>query len=247
MSGIYLYGILPIEAELTGEGLGEIQGLDKQTIHLKQVDQFQVLYSDAQQARYLASRRNLLGHERVLETVMEAGCRNLLPLRFGLTVADWDMVESQLLTPYGTQMRSLFSKLEGTREVSVKVFWEPEAELQQMMLENTALATERDRMVGQNLNMDQIIRIGQSIEAAASARREDLLAEFRSTLTPLSIEQVENDTLTEDMIYNSAFLIPWDHEAKFAEAVESIDAQYPDRFKIRYNNFTAPYNFAQLN
>lgn len=247
MSGIYLYGILPIEADLTDERLANIQGLDKQTIHLKKVDQFQVLYSEAQQSRYLTSRRNLLGHERVLETVMEAGCRNVLPLRFGLTVADWEMVDSQLLTPYGTQMRSLFSKLEGTREVSVKVFWEPEAELQQMMLENTALAAERDRMVGQNLNMDQIIRIGQSIEAAAAARREEIIGVFRSHLTPLSMEQVENDTLTENMIYNAAFLISWDHEAKFAEAVESIDAQYPDRFKIRYNNFTAPYNFAQFN
>ncbi len=247
--GIYLYGILPIEADLRPvDGvLRSVEGLDKQPILMKSVDDFTVLYSEAQQDRYLASRRNLLGHERVLETAMESGYRNLLPLRFGLTVADWGMVETQLLTPYGDQMRSLLSKLEGYREVSVKVFWDPAAELQQLMVENTALSAERDRLAGQNLGMDQIIQIGQSIEQAAAARRNALLAVFRSTLAPLSIEQVENDTLTEEMIYNAAFLIPWDHEAAFAEAVESLDSHYPDRFKIRYNNFTAPYNFAQLN
>ena len=248
--GIYLYGILPIaelQETLLDVQLDQVEGLDKQPIQIRTIDRFGVLYSEAQQSRYLASRRNLLGHERVLETAMKAGFRNVLPLRFGLTVDDWAMVKSQLLTPHGTQMEELFTKLEGYREVSVKVFWEPEAELQQLMVEDTDLAAQRDRLAGQNLNMEQVIRIGQSIEQAAVARKDALLDVFRKTLSPLSIEQVENDTLTEAMIYNAAFLIPWDSEAAFAEVVEALDTRYPDRFKIRYNNFTAPYNFSQLN
>ncbi len=248
--GIYLYGILPLlegQETLLDVQFDQAKGLDKQPIQMRTIDRFGVLYSEAQQGRYLASRKNLLGHERVLETAMKAGFRNVLPLRFGLTVADWAMVKSQLLTPHGTQMEALFAKLEGYREVSVKVFWDPDAELQQLMVEDTDLAAQRDRLAGQNLNMEQVIRIGQSIEQAAVARKEALLDVFRKTLSPLSIEQVENDTLTDAMIYNAAFLIPWDSEVVFADVVDSIDMRYPDRFKIRYNNFTAPYNFSQLN
>lgn len=144
-------------------------------------------------------------------------------------------------------MEALFTKLEGYREVSVKVFWEPDAELQKLMIEDADLAAQRDRLAGQNLNMEQVIRIGQSIEQAAVMRKDALLEVFRKTLSPLSIEQVENDALTDAMIYNAAFLIPWDSEAAFSDLVDSIDIQYPNRFKIRYNNFTAPYNFSQLN
>jgi hypothetical protein len=48
------------------------------------------------------------------------------------------------------------------------------------------------------------------------------------------------------MIYNAAYLIPWDQETDFAAAIEALDGEFEDRLRIRYNNFTAPYNFAQL-
>ncbi|MEY2914093.1 MAG: hypothetical protein RLZZ184_3402 [Cyanobacteriota bacterium] len=48
------------------------------------------------------------------------------------------------------------------------------------------------------------------------------------------------------MIYNAAFLIPWDSEPLFSERVESIDQKFGNRLRIRYNNFTAPYTFALL-
>lgn len=255
--GLYLYGILPADsldspdssarAKTLTQTLEPLKGLDQQPIQTQTIDRFTVLYSEAQQTRYLSSRRNLLGHERVLETAMEAGYRNLLPLRFGLTVADWPTVESQLITPYGEQMESLLSKLEGAREVSIKIFWNPDEELQQLLVENDALRAERDRMAGQALSMEQVIAIGQSIEQAMTDRQHQIIQTFQSQLSSLAIDQVENPTLTAEMIYNAAYLIPWEQESRFAERVEQLDANYPDRLTIRYNNFTAPYNFAQLN
>ena len=245
--GLYLYGILPEQLNGDRTTLNTLQGLDQQPIETKEFAGLTLLYSSAKQSKYLASRRNLLGHERVLETAMTAGYRNLLPLRFGLTVADWETVEAELFVPYQDVMRSLLSKLDGYREVSVKLFWEPEAELQQMMLENHELANERDRHQGQTMGMDTVIKLGQAIERAMVDRRNTIVDEFRQKLSPLSIEQVENDVLSEAMIYNAAFLISWDAEELFSQYVDALDAQFPDRFKIRYNNFTAPYNFAQLN
>ena len=245
--GLYLYGILPEAMNADRTVLNTLQGLDQQPIETKEFAGLTLLYSAAKQSKYLASRRNLLGHERVLESAMTAGYRNLLPLRFGLMVADWETVEAELFVPYQEVMRSLLSKLEGYREVSVKIFWDPESELQQMMLENEKLANERDQYQGQAMGMDTVIKLGQAIERAMVERRNAIVNEFRQKLSPLSIEQIENDGLDETMIYNAAFLISWDTEELFSQYVEDLDAQFPDRFKIRYNNFTAPYNFAQLN
>ncbi len=248
--GLYLYGILADNQTQTegSRSLPEdLQGLDQQPIQTKSFDDFTLLFSEAKQSKYLASRRNLLGHERVLETAMESGYRNLLPLRFGLTVESWNRVEEELFVPYQEKMRSLLTKLEGTREVSVKIFWEPEAELQQMMLENQDLQAARDRHQGQAMGMDTVIKLGQAIEQAMMQRRDEIINAFQDALLPLAIEQVENDALNESMIYNAAFLIPWEQEAVFAQQVEAADVKFPDRLKIRYNNFTAPYNFAQFN
>jgi hypothetical protein len=240
--GLYLYGIFPA----TGVQEMTIEGLDRQPVQSHTMDEFTFLYSEAQQNRYLASRRNLLGHERVLEQAMEQGYRTLLPLQFGLIVNDWTTVESQLIKTQSENLKVLFSKLEGRREVSVKIFWEADQELENLMRENEGLRTERDRLEGQSLSMDQIVKIGQAIEAEMGERKQDIIQAFQETLNPLAIEQIENDLLTDSMIYNAAYLIPWEAEPEFSEQVEALDLRFEERLRIRYNNFTAPFNFAQL-
>lgn len=241
-TGLYLYGIFPAP----GPQNLEAQGLDKQSVQMHIFDGFAFLYSEAQQERYLASRRNLLDHEKVLEQAMQDGYRTLLPLQFGLIIEDWAAVNQQLTGPHSTSLQQLFQKLEGRREVSIKLFWDADAELQMLLAENEQLRTERDRLEGKSLSMDQVIQIGQAIEKAVEARKKAIIQAFQDVLNPLAIATLENDPMTEAMIYNAAYLIDWDSEAKFGEQVEALDHQFEGRLRIRYNNFTAPYNFAQL-
>ena len=241
-TGLYLYGIFPTP----GPQHLETQGLDKQPVHTHVLDGFTFLYSEALQERYLASRRNLLDHEKVLEQAMHAGHRTLLPLQFGLIVENWSTVTEQLTATQGPKLEQLFHKLDGKREVGVKVFWDAEAEVQTLLAQNDQLRTERDRLEGKSLSMDEVIRIGQAIEQAVEARKQDIIQVFRATLNPLASITSENDSLTEAMIYNAAYLIAWDDEPTFSEKVEALDLQFEGRLRIRYNNFTAPYNFAQL-
>lgn len=241
-SRLYLYGIFPAP----GPQDLHLEGLDKQPVHTAVVDNFTFLYSEAQQERYLASRRNLLGHEKVLEQAMEVGYRTLLPLQFGLVIEDWETVTKQLTAPYGQGLEKLFTKLDGQREVGVKVFWEADRELQLLLEENQSLREKRDSLEGRTLGMDEVVSIGQAIERAMEARKQTIIQMFRETLNPLANDRVENDTLTESMIYNAAYLIPWETEPDFSHQVERLDHQFESRLKIRYNNFTAPFNFSQL-
>lgn len=238
---LYLYGIFPAP----GPEELEVQGLDKQPISTHTIGSFVFLYSVAQQERYLASRKNLLGHERVLEAAMQVGYRTLLPLQFGLIITTWDRVVEELITPYGEALERLFVKLDGHREVSVKVLWEPDAELNQLMAENAGLRSQRDQLEGKQLSMDQVVTIGQAIEEAMGDRKDSVIKAFRQRLNSFAVDVIENDPLTDAMIYNTAYLIPWEGEAEFSQAIEALDEQFEDRLRIRYNNFTAPYNFAQ--
>ncbi|WP_375471833.1 GvpL/GvpF family gas vesicle protein [uncultured Nostoc sp.] len=240
--GFYIYGILTLPAP---ENLN-LQGLDRQPIQIKILDGFAVIYSEAQQERYLASRRNLLSHEKVLEEIMQAGDRNLLPVQFGLLVSSWETVSQQLIRPHQEELTQLLAKLSGCREVSVKVFWDTDAEIQGLLAEHPNLKTERDKLVGQPLSMEQAIQIGQAIEQGINDRKQGIIDVFQGTLNSIAIDVVENTPQMDTMIYNSAYLIPWEAESQFSEHVEALDRQFEDRLRIRYNNFTAPYNFARL-
>lgn len=74
----------------------------------------------------------------------------------------------------------------------------------------------------------------------------DIIHLFQSTLNSLAIEVVENPPQLDTMIYNAAYLIPWEAEPQFGQLVEKLDRQFEQRLRIRYNNFTAPFNFARL-
>jgi hypothetical protein len=241
-SEIYLYGILP---KPIPESM-ELEGLDRQPVYNHRVDGFNFLYSEAKQKKYLTSRRNLLCHEKVLETVMNEGLRTLLPLRFGLVVNNWEMVVKQLIHPYQEKLEELFQTLEGRREVSVKVLWNNQSEIEALLAENPSLKAKRDAMMGKALSIEEVIEIGQMIEQGLQQRQDAVIEVFRDELNPLAESVVENETLTDEMIYNTAYLIPWEQESQFSQTVEAIDHKFSDRLRIRYNNFTAPYTFAQL-
>ncbi|MEH1946026.1 MAG: GvpL/GvpF family gas vesicle protein [Nostoc sp.] len=238
----YIYGILTLPAP---QNLN-LEGLDRQPVQIKILDDFAVIYSEAQQERYLASRRNLLSHEKVLEEIMQGGDRYLLPVQFGLLVSSWETVSQQLIRPHQEELTQLLAKLSGCREVSVKVFWNTETEIQGLLAEHPNLKTERDKLVGQPLSMERVIQIGQVIEQGMSDRKQGIIDVFKSTLNSIAIEVVENTPQMDTMIYNSAYLIPWEAESQFSEHVEALDRQFENRLRIRYNNFTAPYNFARL-
>ncbi len=242
MTGLYLYGLIVPPAPR----LSAVNGLDKQPIQLKLMDPFVVIFSEAQQERYLASRANLLAHETVLEKVMNEGHPALLPLQFGLVVSDWDQVKQDLLDPKQTELQALLSTLQGKREVGIKVFWNPEQELQLGLEENPNLKQQRDAMTGKPLGLDAVVQIGQALEQLLEQRRQAIMDAFVEALSPLSSDRVEGDLLTENMAYNGAYLIDWDLEPEFAHRVEQLDQHFQGRLRIRYNNFTAPYNFARL-
>lgn len=243
-NGLYLYGI--VTDNLPNENL-DLIGIDQQPVSMKEWQNFTFIYSEAKQKKYLTSRRNLLTHEKVLEDIMNMGLRNLLPLQFGLVIKDWEQITNQLIIPYAEKLNILLAKLEGKREVSIKVFWLQNAELQSLLEEKPELKKQRDSLQGKTLSMDEIINIGQNLEEGLTERKQIIIDTFRQELNPLATEIIEGENMTEDMIYNSAYLIEWSAEKLFSEIVENIDKRFSDRLRIRYNNFTAPYTFCQLN
>ncbi|MBD2104064.1 GvpL/GvpF family gas vesicle protein [Leptolyngbya sp. FACHB-261] len=245
----YLYGLLNTP-HYNLSAVGPLFGLDKQPVHLQTLGDFSALYSEAKQERYLASRLNLLAHETVLEKVMAEGHPNLLPLQFGVVVTDWEQVHRNLIGAHDEELQKLFRQLDGHREVSVKLFWEQETELQRLLAENPLLKDKRDALAGSALSMDSVIAIGKELEDTLEQRRQSVINTFKSALCPLACDPiqgyVEGNLLTDNMAYNAAFLIPWDKESAFAQQVEELDKQFEGRLRIRYNNFTAPYNFARF-
>jgi hypothetical protein len=108
------------------------------------------------------------------------------------------------------------------------------------------LKKKRDAMKDKALSQMDIIEIGQLIESSLIFRKQMIIDVFRSELNVLAEEIIENKIMMEEMIYNAAYLIPWESESIFSQKIQAIDQKFGGSLRIRYNNFTAPYTFAQL-
>jgi hypothetical protein len=244
--GLYLYAILN-EKDLPRNF--KAKGMNDQPVEVKLLSPFAVFYSEAQQDRYLASRANLLAHERAIEAVMEAVDVKKavpLPLQFGLVIDDWEQVNRDLIAGHQETLQALLQRLVGKREVGIKLFWDEIKELNLVLEADDELKERRESMVGKSLSMDEAISIGRELESALEEHKQQIINTFLSELQPLSYEHVEGELMTANMIYNAAFLIGWDREPEFAKAIDALDAKFENRLRIRYNNFTAPFNFVTL-
>jgi hypothetical protein len=245
---LYLYAIIKEQDRSFLDNLG-LEGMNGQAVHCHSLSPYAIIYSETAEDRYLASRANLLTHERVIEQVMHRlPVRQAvpLPLQFGLVVEDWDKVHNELITPYGDSLLKLLEELIGKREVGVKIFWQAVDELNWLVQHDEYLKAQRSSLSGKILSMDEAIAIGQALESALEERQKLIVHTFLGELMPLCHRYVEGELLTENMVYNGAFLIDDDREPEFAETVEKLDQHFQKRYRIRYNNFTAPYNFVSL-
>lgn len=246
--GLYLYAILP-ECSASFAGQVKATGMADAPVQLYPLSKYLIAYSPTTEERYLASRANLLTHEKVLETFMQAIPARLavpLPLRFGLVVADWQTVDQQLIVPYADTLDQLLEKLVGKREVGIKIFWQTTAELNFILEKDADLRRKREALAGKILSMDEAIAIGRELENALEQRQQLIINTFLDQLQPLCHEYVEGELLTDNMLFNAAFLIDWEKEPEFARRVEALDELFEKRYRIRYNDFTAPYNFVRL-
>jgi hypothetical protein len=143
-------------------------------------------------------------------------------------------------------LSDLLQELIGKREVSIKIFWEQETELALELAENQDLARQRQTYGSKTLSIDEAIEVGQAVENALEQRKTKIVDHFIAALSPLAAKHIVGKSMTVDMIGNVSFLIANDREPEFAQKVEEIDGLYNSRLRLRYNNFTAPYNFVKL-
>jgi len=245
---LYLYAILPDFSAPYAEKV-IVKGMADAEVLLYPLAKYLIAYSQTSEERYLASRANLLTHETVLETLMRAIPVHTavpLPLRFGLVVEDWQTVDQQLIAPHASTLDKLLAKLVGKREVGIKIFWQTVEELNFILEQDEALKRKREALSGKILTMDEAIAIGRELENALEQRQQLIINTFLRELVPLCHEYVEGELLTDNMLFNAAFLIDWDKEPEFAHKVQALDEFFAKRYRIRYNDFTAPYNFVSL-
>lgn len=214
-------------------------------LHTIVVRDVAAVVSDAPLTRYRVSRENSLAHQKAIEAVMSR--QPVLPVRFATIAEDEQKVKRILEAEYDS-FKQLLAKVGDKTELGLKVVFREEVIYERILAkyENVRSLKEKIASLPAEQTHYERMRIGQMVEDALQAEKQQVAADVLGTLSPLAFEVKTNDTYGELMIVNAAFFVPKYLEADFDRAVESLGDKYAEKARFKYVGAMPPFNFVNL-
>ena len=245
--GKYLYCIIPcsdnrtFDADVIGNGGG--------VVHTVPHNGLAAVVSDSPVTQYESTRRNMVAHERILETVMREF--TLLPVRFGTVTDSTAPVQNiqKLLGCRFAEFEKLLRDMRGKVELGLKAFWRDEkAIFEEIVAEDADIRRLRNSLSGKSPEATHFdrIRLGEIVKEALNRKRAKEAAKILLPLRRIAHSARENEALGDRMVVNAAFLVDKSKEPEFDQAVSKLDEQFVERVAIKYIGSAPPYNFVNI-
>lgn len=240
--GTYVYGIVPGDVELVPDthGIGNPPG----EVTLVRHGELAAMVSEIDIDQPIGRPADLKLHEQLLDATAAADVP-VLPMRFGAVVVSEEAVEDDLLTPHHDLFTEALRELDGRAEYVVQGRFVEEAILARVVSENPLVASQRERLreMDEQEATDARIELGQIINRAVEARRDQETAKLVDALADLTLADSVRAPTSELDAFHVAFLVDLEKDAEFREAVEEFAAESDGLVEVRIRGPLAAYDF----
>lgn len=245
-AGVYLYGVVR-DGDGAGFDVPPISG-EGPVYTIPHRGLAAVVSDSALPQRYELTRKNVRGHQAVVDEVMRA--RDILPARLGTVLPSAQAVVEGLLDKRWAELGRLLERIAGRSELGLKVSW---TDLKRVFGEIVAVDRDlralRDRLAKHPGAVTYAARLelGERAAAALAARRKLEADELVAALELQAVSVHRNDTISELMVLNAAFLVDRGRTETFEAAVRELDRANGGRLDFLLAGPLPPYNFVGLN
>ena len=239
--GIYVYGILPADIELTAEmpGVGDPPG----QVRLVRSDSLAALVSEVDTSRPLGSPKDLAAHEQIVDAT--AAAVPVLPARFGAVLASEEAVAEDLLVANHDEFDDALKQLEGRAQFVVKARYVENSILTEILSENRQAARLADKLrdADPDATRDARIKLGEIINAAVAAKRRKDTNALGDAIEGHCVASVVREPTHELDAVHAAFLVETDGESEMEQAIEDLAREWDGRIEMRLLGPMAAYDF----
>jgi hypothetical protein len=192
--------------------------------------------------RSIGRAADLLAHDRVLAELVAKGTP-VLPMRFGAVMTDEAAVSRELLEAHRDEFAAALESVRGRVQFTVKVRYEQDAVLRQVLAEHPEIDRLRDRgSVESPDTFKRQLRLGElvvrALEQLRPADAAAVLGEFGD-----EFEFRLRDTSSPEDVLDAAFLVEADQVVGFERRVEGLGKRHAGRLRIRLLGPSPAYDF----
>jgi hypothetical protein len=239
-----VYGVVPVAASL--EEL-ERRADRLPPVWLLEVGELAAIVGDAPEKDAHGVRDQALAHARVLEAaVIDA---TVIPVRFGTVVDGGDeAVGTELLEANRDEWARLVERFGGLVQMTLKVEYNEDAILREIVVNQPAIARLRDRSRrgSEAATHGARARLGELVHNALSQQAEAHAGHLLMRLRPLSVAAIAAEPESEFMVLNGVCLIERKHMREFEATAEAIADEQTELMQFTLLGPMPPYNFLDL-
>ena len=242
--GQYIYGIAATNEEKRFGPVG-IGGREDEVYTVCHEDIGAVI-SHSPIIKYPITRANTMAHQKVMEEIMKY--YPMLPVRFGTVGEGIELIKQKVLKARYNELKDLLRYVEDKVELGLKALWANlETVFREIVEENRDIRLLKERLMTKAVRSErERVRLGEMAKKALGTKRVQEEEAILKTFKGLWVEHKTNNVFGDQMVTNSAFLVPKDREKAFDEAVDKLTATYDGRMKLKYVGPIPPCNFVEI-
>jgi hypothetical protein len=233
---LHVYGVVAAATPLTGVLQGRQQAVVRLVVHGELAAVVSDIAADAR-----VGRDDLLGHARVLETLVQDW--TVLPMRFGVIVDTEEKVAHNILEAAENRLTSLLTLFDGLVQVTVKAYHVEEQALKDLLRQRPEIHRLRDQAAAGPSSYHFQLRLGETIAAGLEALASADASMLAEQLSGLAERLVLGDVTATNQVLDAALLVQRAGRARTDEGVARLSTTLPDRLRLRYIGPQPPYSF----
>lgn len=182
-------------------------------------------------------------HDDVVNGFVARGI-TILPMRFGMAVADSDELVRNVLAPRRAEFDAALTRLAGYVQYTVRVGYVEAAVISAVLRDDSRIAALRDAARRQGAGQDLRIRLGQAVTEAIRRRRPRDIHRLAALLEPLAAQVVTQPAnQPADRLCDYACLVSRADSDAFERELEGLAARHHDAVRMTLLGPLAPYDF----
>ncbi|MFH1935267.1 MAG: GvpL/GvpF family gas vesicle protein [Pseudomonadota bacterium] len=209
--------------------------------------------SDSPVMKYPVSRKNTIAHQLVMEEIMKE--YTILPVRFCTiaensgAVSSKDRIKEKVLKARYDEFKALLAEMNNKAELGVKALWvDMDLIFEEVLNESKEIRVLKKKiasMTGTHEHNERI-RLGGLVKSALERKSEKEANRILKTLKTLSADCKVNDTFSDRMLLNAAFLVDQAKGEKFDACVNELQDGADGRIKFKYVGPMPVLNFVEI-
>ncbi|MDO9463974.1 MAG: GvpL/GvpF family gas vesicle protein [bacterium] len=243
--GKYIYCIIATSQERNFGSIG-IGGRGDEVLTIGYND-LSMVVSSHPMTKFTVNRENMLAHEKVIEEVMKE-FDSVLPVRFGTVASNADEIRNLLDKRY-REFKDSLRNMDHKIELGVKGIWKNmDIIFKEISEENREIKKAKVKIQNGKgkKNIQSKMEVGKEVFEALQKKKEKEAEKIVDALRRTSFDHKLNETITDEMFMNAAFLVDKGREKEFDNIMGDLSEEYKDRVKFMYVGPLPVFNFVSI-